>query len=137
MIPSLVPKEDLANAIALNSGGFNLMKIIGPALGGLMIALFGAGGNFFVQAIAYMQPPPDAAECHGTACKGHFDRGKNLSRLSKRQVGKPETLLTVLRSRSRINLQLVPIRIEKVRLRSPENALITIFDIKNFDAVLA
>jgi MFS family permease len=53
MIPSLVPKEDLANAIALNSGGFNLMKIIGPALGGLMIALFGAGGNFFVQAVAY------------------------------------------------------------------------------------
>jgi MFS family permease len=54
MIPGVVPKEDLANAIALNSGGFNLMKIIGPALGGAMIALFGAAGNFFVQAIAYL-----------------------------------------------------------------------------------
>jgi MFS family permease len=54
MIPGVVPKEDLANAIALNSGGFNLMKIIGPALGGVMIALFGAAGNFFVQAIAYL-----------------------------------------------------------------------------------
>jgi predicted MFS family arabinose efflux permease len=54
MIPNVVPKKDLANAIALNSGGFNLMKIIGPALGGAMIALFGASGNFFVQAIAYV-----------------------------------------------------------------------------------
>jgi MFS family permease len=54
MIPSFVPKKDLANAIALNSGGFNLMKIIGPAVGGAMIALFGAGGNFFVQAVAYV-----------------------------------------------------------------------------------
>jgi MFS family permease len=54
MIPNVVPKKDLANAIALNSGGFNLMKIIGPALGGAMIALFGASGNFFIQAIAYV-----------------------------------------------------------------------------------
>ncbi len=54
LIPSVVPKQELANAIALNSGGFNLMKVIGPALGGLMIALFGAGGNFFVQSVAYV-----------------------------------------------------------------------------------
>jgi hypothetical protein len=43
-----------ANAIALNSGGFNLMKIIGPAAGGAMTALFGAAGNFYVQAVAYI-----------------------------------------------------------------------------------
>ncbi|HEY7221297.1 MAG TPA: MFS transporter [Candidatus Binatia bacterium] len=54
MIPSLVPKEDLVNAIALNSGGFNLMKVVGPALGGALIALFGAAGNFFVQSVAYV-----------------------------------------------------------------------------------
>jgi predicted MFS family arabinose efflux permease len=30
------------------------MKIAGPALGGALIALFGAGGNFFVQAVAYV-----------------------------------------------------------------------------------
>ncbi len=54
LIPSVVPKEDLVNAIALNSGGFNLMKVIGPALGGVLIALFGAAGNFFVQSAAYV-----------------------------------------------------------------------------------
>lgn len=53
MIPSVVPKADLVNAIALNSGGFNLMKVIGPALGGAMIAFFGGAGNFFVQSVAY------------------------------------------------------------------------------------
>jgi hypothetical protein len=53
MIPNVVPKEDIANAVALNSGGFNLMKVIGPALGGALIALFGPAENFFLQAIAY------------------------------------------------------------------------------------
>ncbi len=53
MIPNVVPKADLANAIALNSGGFNLMKVLGPALGGALIAWFGAAENFFVQAVAY------------------------------------------------------------------------------------
>jgi predicted MFS family arabinose efflux permease len=54
MIPSVVPKQNLANAIALNSGGFNLMKVLGPALGGAFIAMFGAAENFFIQAIAYV-----------------------------------------------------------------------------------
>ncbi len=54
LIPSAVPKAELANAIALNSAGFNLMKVVGPALGGVMIALFGAAGNFLVQGTAYL-----------------------------------------------------------------------------------
>ncbi len=71
MIPNVVPKEELANAVALNSGGFNLMKVIGPALGGALIAWFGAAENFFVQATAYigvlvmihwMHIPPQRAE---------------------------------------------------------------------------
>lgn len=71
MIPSVVPKEDLANAVALNSGGFNLMKVIGPALGGALIAWLGPADNFFLQAIAYsgvlamiywMHIPPHRAE---------------------------------------------------------------------------
>ena len=77
MIPSVVPKEDLANAVALNSGGFNLMKVLGPALGGALIAWFGAAENFFVQAVAYggvlamiywTHIPPHSAEAkRGTA----------------------------------------------------------------------
>ena len=54
LVPDSVPKEDLMNATALNSLGFNITKVIGPALGGVLIAAFGAGGNFFVQAVAYL-----------------------------------------------------------------------------------
>lgn len=54
LVPNLVPKEDLMNAVALHSAAFNLMKIVGPAVGGLLIALSGAAGNFFVQGFAYL-----------------------------------------------------------------------------------
>jgi MFS transporter, DHA1 family, staphyloferrin A biosynthesis exporter len=53
MIPNVVPRTDLMNAITLNSMAMNSTKMVGPALGGLLIALFGAGGNFYVQAVAY------------------------------------------------------------------------------------
>lgn len=53
LVPNVVPREDLMNAVALNSTAFNLTKIVGPAMSGFLIALFGAGGNFFVQAAAY------------------------------------------------------------------------------------
>jgi MFS family permease len=84
MIPSLVPKADLANAIALNSGGFNLMKIVGPAIGGALIALFGPGGNFFVQALAYvgvlmmiywMQVPPTPAQARRSSAMANLKEG--------------------------------------------------------------
>jgi MFS family permease len=53
LIPNVVPKEDLVNAVALNSVANNATKVMGPALGGLLIAAFGVSGNFFVQALAY------------------------------------------------------------------------------------
>jgi MFS family permease len=53
IVPSLVPKADLMNAVALLSTAFNSMKIVGPAVGGVLIAAFGPGGNFFVQSAAF------------------------------------------------------------------------------------
>ena len=53
MVPTLVPKEELINAVALNSAAFNMTKVIGPSVGGLLIVAFGAAGNFFVQGAAY------------------------------------------------------------------------------------
>ena len=84
MIPSVVPKGDLANAIALNSGGFNLMKVIGPALGGAMIAWFGAADNFFVQGVAYtgvlamiylMHIPPHGADAKRATALANLKEG--------------------------------------------------------------
>ena len=54
LVPALVPREDLMNAVALNSAAFNLTKVIAPSLGGILIVFSGAAGNFFVQSAAYL-----------------------------------------------------------------------------------
>ncbi len=50
----LVPREDLPAAVTLNSVGFNLMRSVGPAAGGLIVAVFGAAAAFFVNALSYI-----------------------------------------------------------------------------------
>ncbi len=54
LIPSLVPREDLFNAISLQSIVFNGSAIVGPALGGVLVMLIGYAGNFFVNGISYV-----------------------------------------------------------------------------------
>jgi len=50
----LVPREDLPGAVTLNSMGFNMMRSVGPAVGGLIVALAGAAAAFAVNAISYL-----------------------------------------------------------------------------------
>lgn len=52
--PSLVPKENLSNAIALNSAVINGSRLIGPAIGGVLIGLFGEGLCFLINGISYI-----------------------------------------------------------------------------------
>jgi MFS family permease len=47
-------KEDLANAIALNSSVFNASRLIGPTIAGILIALVGEGTCFLINGISYM-----------------------------------------------------------------------------------
>lgn len=54
VVPNLVPRSALMNALALNSAGFNLTRIVGPSLAGLLIAGIGIAGNFYLQAMAYV-----------------------------------------------------------------------------------
>lgn len=49
----LVGRDDLPNAVALNSTIFNASRIIGPAIGGLLIAGLGVAGCFFVNALSF------------------------------------------------------------------------------------
>jgi MFS family permease len=46
MVSELIPREDLANAIALHSAAFNSTRIIGPAIAGLLIAFVGVWSAF-------------------------------------------------------------------------------------------
>jgi MFS family permease len=50
----LVGKEDLLDAIALNSSGFNLARIIGPAIAAFIIARAGLAWCFGVNAVSYL-----------------------------------------------------------------------------------
>ena len=54
LVPRLVPREDLTNAIALNSAQFNMSRILGPTLGGYAMAIVGVAGNFFLNGISFL-----------------------------------------------------------------------------------
>src|SRR5271157_3050966 len=53
-IVDMVGKEDLINAIALNSSMFNGARVIGPAIAGLLVASIGEGWCFFLNAVSYV-----------------------------------------------------------------------------------
>jgi len=53
LIPTLIPREDLLNALALNSATYNGAALIGPALAGFLLGVMGPGWLFFANAISY------------------------------------------------------------------------------------
>ena len=54
LINTLVPRAELMNAIALNSSIVNLSKVIGPSLGGVLIAIIGVAGCLLVNAVSFL-----------------------------------------------------------------------------------
>lgn len=53
MIVELVSREDLVDAIALNSGGFNLARIVGPSIAAVILAKWGLAWCFGINALSY------------------------------------------------------------------------------------
>ena len=49
----LVPRELAVKAVALNTIGFSIARIIGPAAAGYLLAAFGGAGSFFLQGLLY------------------------------------------------------------------------------------
>ncbi|MEA2657866.1 MAG: hypothetical protein QOF64_451, partial [Candidatus Binatota bacterium] len=54
LVNSLVPRDELLNAIGLQSSVFNFSKILGPSVGGVIIAYVGIAGCFLVNAISFI-----------------------------------------------------------------------------------
>jgi MFS family permease len=50
----MVEREDLMNAIALNSSMFNGARVVGPAMAGLLVAAIGEGWCFFANGVSYI-----------------------------------------------------------------------------------
>jgi MFS family permease len=54
VVEMIEDRKDLPNAIALNSSMFNGARLIGPSVGGVLIALIGEGGCFLLDGISYL-----------------------------------------------------------------------------------
>jgi MFS family permease len=84
MVPRLVKREDLTNAIALNSAQFNMSRILGPSLGGYAMMAFGVAGNFFLNGVSFLavlwaltriqypEEPPPKHESIWSSLRGGF-----------------------------------------------------------------
>ena len=60
-VPELVGREDLPNAVGLNSASFNAARVVGPAVAGVMIAALGGGASatgwvMLINALTYAAP---------------------------------------------------------------------------------
>jgi MFS family permease len=53
MIVELVAREDIVDAIALNSGGFNLARIVGPSIAAIVLSKYGLAWCFAINALSY------------------------------------------------------------------------------------
>ncbi len=53
-VGDMVPREDLPNAVTLNSMGFNMTRSVGPAIGGVIVAAAGAAAAFAVNTVSYL-----------------------------------------------------------------------------------
>ena len=63
----LVPSDDLVNAIALNSASFNAARVVGPAVAGITLALFGPAFNFGLNTVSYLAVLGGLALINGAA----------------------------------------------------------------------
>lgn len=54
IVSEMVPKDTLANAVALNSASFNAGRLIGPGVAGLTIAQWGTATAFLINAISFL-----------------------------------------------------------------------------------
>lgn len=83
LLPSLVRREDVSNAVAMNSMQFNLARVIGPVLAGLALAAWGAAICFAVNGLSFLAVilalllihPPPARPAHEQG--GLFDEMKD------------------------------------------------------------
>jgi MFS family permease len=92
IVPELVPKRDLKNAVALNSLGINIARSIGPAAGGLILASFGAAVTygadvlsyvFVIAALVWWRRAPNAEDALSEHFFGAFRAGLRFARASR------------------------------------------------------
>ncbi len=98
LVAELVGPDDLVNAVALNSAMFNGARIVGPAVGGLLIARYGVAIAFLLNGVSFlaviagllaMRPEPRALPERTTTIRGEIADGLRYA------IGSPLILLVL------------------------------------------
>ncbi|MBA2468741.1 MAG: MFS transporter [Chloroflexia bacterium] len=85
-VTELVDREDLPQALALNSASFNATRTIGPAMAGIVIGALGTGAAFIINAITLLAPISVLVSLR-TLIKPHVRRRSQQSGLSALKAG--------------------------------------------------
>lgn len=80
-IVEMVGKEDLTNAIGLNSAMFNTARMVGPAIAGLLIAALGVAGCFWLNGLSFIAVIIGLALIRNTFQPEHREGGSPLKNL--------------------------------------------------------
>lgn len=103
-VVEMVGKDDLLNAVALNSGMFNGARLIGPAIGGVLIAVVGVEAAFWINGVSFlpviagllMMDPRHFYMQNNVAGKGRVDALGELKEGISFAFHTPATLLIVI-----------------------------------------
>ncbi len=99
-IIEMVGKEDLMNAIALNSSVFNAARAVGPALAGLLITAAGTAACFFVNGVSFLAVLAGLlfmrSECASSEEKPDFNVLKDINEAISYIRATPVVLTTIL-----------------------------------------
>ena len=102
-VVEMVGKDDLLNAVALNSGLFNGARLVGPAIGGVIIAAAGVETAFLINAVSFL-PTVWALAAMDMSTLHHVDNKRKGAEGALAQLGEgityvlktPATLLVVI-----------------------------------------
>jgi MFS family permease len=106
----MVGKEDLMNAIALNSSMFNGARILGPAIAGVLVASIGEGWCFFVNGASYIAVIAGLFMMRVEAPRKLAKSGSNLQHIAEgfRFVKRTSPILTLLLLLGLVSLVAMP-----------------------------
>jgi predicted MFS family arabinose efflux permease len=116
MVSDIVPRTMLTQAIGVNSMIFNTTRLVGPALGGVVIAALGVKGAFIINALTYaavlvslamLHLPPSAHRTGGVDLVGHLLEGIRYS-VGRRDIREVLMLSAISSLLARGGLEMLP-----------------------------
>ncbi len=79
----MVGREDLLNAVALNSSVFNGARIVGPAIAGILVAAVGEGWCFFGNAVSYIAVLTGLGAMHIAPKIAEYKKGSTIEKIKE------------------------------------------------------